>query len=117
MRSPGSAVIARNAKIAVIDWSIQGTKFWQFRRFWHLWQLLSRASTNWPACRPAGVEIVPVQDRVEPEEEVALRLPAPERTVREHHNMSLADRRIDRDGAARERVAADEDPGQEQIVR
>src|SRR5207249_9642279 len=58
--------------------------------------------------RAAGVEIVPIQDRVEAEEEVALRLPTPVRTVGEHDDVPLADRRVDRDGAASERVAADE---------
>src|SRR6266576_4981644 len=31
----------------------------------------------------AGVEVIPVQDRVEGEKEIELRLPAPERTIRE----------------------------------
>ena len=47
----------------------------------------------------AGVEIVPVQDRVEAEEVQALRLPAPVGTRREHHDVALADRRIDDDRA------------------
>src|SRR5438552_12885387 len=60
------------------------------------------------------VEIVPVQDRVEAEEEVPLRLPAPERTVGEHHDVPLADRRVDGDGAAGNRVAADEQAREQQ---
>src|SRR4030095_16462313 len=36
------------------------------------------------------VEVVPIQDRVEAERVGALRLPAPERTNREHHHVSLA---------------------------
>src|SRR3954468_7692149 len=51
----------------------------------------------------AGVEVVPVEDRVEAEEEVPLRLPAPVRAVGEHHHVPLADRRVDGHGAAGQR--------------
>src|SRR5262245_12670429 len=64
----------------------------------------------------AGIEMTPVQDGVEAEEEVSLRLPAPERAVREHHDVPLPDRRVQRDGMAGDRVAADEDAGEEQIA-
>ena len=43
--------------------------------------------------RAAGVQVVPVQNRVEPQEERPLRLPPPERPNREHDDVSLADRR------------------------
>src|SRR5687767_3660156 len=46
-------------------------------------------------CGAAGVQVVPVQDRVETDREGALRLPAPERANAEHHNVTLTNRRID----------------------
>ena len=49
-----------------------------------------------PACRLfTCVQIVPVHQRVEAQDERALGLPAPERTNREHHDVALADGRVD----------------------
>src|SRR5947208_14877911 len=42
--------------------------------------------------RATRIQIVPVQNRVEREEIRALRLPAPERTDREHDDVSLTER-------------------------
>ena len=44
--------------------------------------------------------MVPVQDRVEAEVEVPLRLPAPVGAVGEHHDVTLAERRVDDERAA-----------------
>jgi len=41
---------------------------------------------------PAGIEVVPIQDRVEAQEEGPLCLPAPERPDREGYDVSVADR-------------------------
>jgi len=43
----------------------------------------------------ARVQVVPVHERVEAQDERTLRLPAPERADGEHHHVALADRRVD----------------------
>src|SRR6187401_3623553 len=43
----------------------------------------------------ARVQIVPVHERVEAQDERALTLPAPERPDREHDDVALADGRVD----------------------
>src|SRR5882724_8873522 len=43
---------------------------------------------------PAGVQRIPVHNRVEAKRVCSLRLPTPERTQREHHDVSLPKRRI-----------------------
>jgi len=48
----------------------------------------------------AGVQMVPVVDRVERQEERPLRLPAPEGTQREEHDVTFAKRNIHGQGAA-----------------
>src|SRR5213076_2053543 len=50
----------------------------------------------------AGVEIVPVQDRIEPHREGPLRLPAPERPNGKHHDVPLTDRFVDELSAVHE---------------
>src|SRR6185436_13096331 len=75
------------------------------------------ASSNRLGCAASSIEIIPVQDRVKAEEEIPLRLPAPERSIGKHHDVTLADRRIERDGATGQRVATDQHSGQQQIVR
>src|SRR6185437_7648002 len=67
--------------------------------------------------RTARVEIVPIQDRIEAEEEVPLRLPPPVGPVGEHDEVSLAEGRVDDDGLAGERLPADEDAGEQHVVR
>src|SRR3954466_5000339 len=69
-----------------------------------------------PRRRAACIQVVPIQHRVEAEEEVPLRLPAPVGAVGEHHDVSLADRRIHRDRAAGQRFPADEDARQQHVV-
>src|SRR5256885_10455733 len=65
----------------------------------------------------AGVEIVPVQDRVEAHGEGALCLPPPEGTDREHDHMPLTDRLVDELSAVTERRAALEGAGKKHVVR
>src|SRR5258705_13953982 len=52
----------------------------------------------------AGVEIVPVHDRVEAERVGTLRLPPPERPDREHDDVAFAERVIERRRAVREEL-------------
>ena len=56
--------------------------------------------------RAAGIQMIPVQDRVETEKEIALCLPAPIRTIRKQDDVSLAERRVDRDWMSRNGFAA-----------
>src|SRR5437868_5653901 len=65
----------------------------------------------------AGVEVVPVQDRVEAHGEGALCLPPPEGTDREHDHMPLTDRLVDELSAVTERRAAFEGAGKKHLVR
>src|SRR4051794_4636762 len=64
--------------------------------------LLTRAGAAGAGRSLAGVEIVPVHDRVEAKRVGALRLPAPERTDGEHDDVPLAERMVERSGAVRE---------------
>src|SRR4051812_36230640 len=79
-----------------------------------LLRLRSRAASR--RASAAGVQIVPVQERVEAERVRALRLPAPERTDREHDDVTLAERMIDRRGGARHRLTSRERAREQQIV-
>src|SRR6185437_7937893 len=54
----------------------------------------------------AGVEVVPVHDRVEAEHVGALSLPAPEGPDREHHDVALTHRFVHDLRAVRQRLAA-----------
>src|SRR3954466_11816423 len=81
---------------------------------WHL--PLTLRGRLLPRRRAACIQVVPIQHRVEAEEEVPLRLPAPVGAVGEHHDVSLADRRIHRDRAAGQRFPADEDARQQHVV-
>src|SRR5262245_9006275 len=47
-----------------------------------------------------------MQQRIKPKDECALRLPAPERANREHHDVALADRRVNDLRAIREILRA-----------
>src|SRR5262245_33978875 len=58
----------------------------------------------------AGIQIVPIHDRVEAERVGALRLPAPERTDGKHHHVALAERDVNRGGAIRQHLAAIQRP-------
>src|SRR5687768_3515454 len=58
--------------------------------------------------RLPGVEVVPVEDRVEAEEVRPLRLPPPERADPEHHDVTVAHLRVDDLRAVRERRPASE---------
>src|SRR5262249_19373053 len=64
-----------------------------------------------------SVQIVPVQDRVEAEEERALRLPPPEGTDREHDDVALTERDVHDLSAVRQRLPAREPLGQRHSVR
>src|SRR5688572_28298626 len=66
--------------------------------------------------RPSRVEIVPVEDGVEAQEEGALGLPAPERTDGEHHHVPLADRGIHQLGPTRQRLPAHQCAGEQHVV-
>src|SRR6267378_2617616 len=82
-------------------------------------KLLARrhwASVRLRRGRPTHAQIVPVQDRVEHEGEAPLRLPAPERTNREQHDVSLSDRRIEYRWAPSQLLSVDEQTGQPQRV-
>ena len=57
-----------------------------------------------------------MQDRIEAQEVRALRLPPPERTDGERHDVPLAERRIDDLGAAGQRLTADEDTRQQHLA-
>src|SRR5262245_50385460 len=59
----------------------------------------------WSFRSPSGAEIVPVQHRVEPEEVVAVRLVAPERPVREQHDVAATHLRVDQHRVARQLIA------------
>src|SRR4051795_13362349 len=65
----------------------------------------------------SGIEIVPVHERVEPERVGALRLPPPERPNREHHDVSLAERGIERCRTIREELPVQQGAGQEHVTR
>ena len=94
----------------------------QFRLFSkRLRKLLHRCCAAVGAARAgrrlAGVEVVPVHDRVEAERVGALRLPAPERPDREHHDVPLAERMIERRGAVGEELAVGQRARQQHVVR
>ena len=56
----------------------------------------------------AGVEVVPVHDRVEAQGVGALCLPSPERADGEHHDVTAAERRVHRDRSIRQELAVRE---------
>src|ERR1051325_6322196 len=64
----------------------------------------------------AGIEVVPVEDRVEPHRERALGLPPPEGTDGEHHDVTLADRLVNELSTALQRVATLERARQEHVL-
>ena len=64
----------------------------------------------------AGVQVIPVQDGVEGQEVGALRLPPPEGTQREHHDVTRAERHIHRQGAVGDALAAAQRAGEQHIV-
>ncbi len=64
----------------------------------------------------AGVEIVPVQDRVEDEEVAALRLPAPERIRREQQHVTIAGRHIDDCRSLRDLIATVQQSRNKQVA-
>jgi len=55
---------------------------------------------------PPGVEVIPVEHRVQREEETAVRLVAPERPDAKQNKMSLAERRVDQRGVPHQVFAA-----------
>ncbi len=50
---------------------------------------------GWPRGRFPRIQIIPVQDRIEPQEVRPLGLPSPERPDPEHHDMPVPDFRIE----------------------
>src|SRR5450759_2309103 len=74
---------------------------------------------HWPLPDPLPphLQVAPVEDRVERQVEAAVGLVAPERTVGEHHHVTLAERGIDHDRAAGQRLLADEPAAEQYVVR
>src|SRR3954451_18880459 len=79
--------------------------------------LLLRAGPTRGGLLLPGIQIVPVHDRVEAERVGALRLPAPERTNREHHDVTLAERRIERRRPIGEELRVQQRARQQHVVR
>src|SRR3954470_583645 len=61
-------------------------------------------------------KIIPVHDRIESQNERALRLPPPEWADGEHDQMSLADRLVHHRRLVRQHLAALHDAGQQQVL-
>ena len=61
--------------------------------------------------------MIPIQNRIEPEEISPLRLPPPERPEREHHDVPLPHRYIERDRVIRKRLPTGERPRQQHVIR
>src|ERR1051326_2524539 len=66
---------------------------------------------------PTRIEVIPIEDGVESHRERALRLPAPEGTDGEHHDVTLANGFIDQLRAVDESLATFERAGEQHVRR
>src|SRR5215472_17119 len=66
--------------------------------------------------RLSGIEGIPVHDGIEPQRISALRLPAPEWTDREHHDMSLAQGNVGNRSPIRQRLAIGKRAGKQHVI-
>ena len=84
-----------------------------------LFLLLPRAASATPRARRGlpGVQMIPVQDRVEAQEIRALCLPSPERTQCEQNDVPLAHGRVDDQVAIGDGLTAGERSTQQHVVR